>query len=317
MTATVAVLDDYQDVALQSADWSRLDGRADVHVLHEYLATEADLVATLQDYDVVVAMRERTAFPRRILEQLPRLGLLVTTGPSNAAIDVAAARERGVVVCGTGGAYPAPAELTWALIHALARNVVQEDRALRAGRWQTTIGTELAGRTLGVVGLGRLGQRVARVAHAFDMEVVAWSENLSRRRAEECGATLVDKDELFRSSDVVTVHLQLSDRTRGLIGARELALMRPTAYIVNTARGPIIDETALVAALQAESIAGAGLDVFDVEPLRADHPLRSTPNTVLTPHLGYVSRDLYAIFFTDVVDAIDTWLQGTPVRVLA
>jgi phosphoglycerate dehydrogenase-like enzyme len=317
MTATVAVLDDYQDVALQSADWSRLDGRADVHVLHEYLATEADLVATLQDYDVVVAMRERTAFPRRILEQLPRLGLLVTTGPSNAAIDVAAARERGVVVCGTGGAYPAPAELTGALIHALARNVVQEDRALRAGRWQTTIGTELAGRTLGVVGLGRLGQRVARVAHAFDMEVVAWSENLSRRRAEECGATLVDKDELFRSSDVVTVHLQLSDRTRGLIGARELALMRPTAYIVNTARGPIIDETALVAALQAESIAGAGLDVFDVEPLRADHPLRSTPNTVLTPHLGYVSRDLYAIFFTDVVDDIDKWLQGTPVRVLA
>jgi phosphoglycerate dehydrogenase-like enzyme len=316
MTPKVAVLDDYQDVALQSADWSLLDGRADVHVLHEYLANEADLVATLHDCDVVVVMRERTAFPRRVLDQLPRLRLLVTTGPSNAAIDLAAAQANGVVVCGTGGAYPAPAELTWALIHALTRNIVHEDRELRRGSWQTTIGTELAGRTLGIVGLGRLGRRVARVAHAFDMNVVAWSENLTREQAEEGGAALVGKDELFSSADIVTVHLQLSARTAGLIGAHEFTLMRPTSYIVNTARGPIIDEAALVAALQSESIAGAGLDVFDVEPLPADHPLRSLPNVVLTPHIGYVCRDLYAIFFADVVDDIDSWLRGKPVRVV-
>jgi phosphoglycerate dehydrogenase-like enzyme len=317
-TATrVAILDDYQHVALESADWSRLDGRADVHVLHEYLATEAEVVAALQNYDVVVAMRERTAFPRQVLDQLPRLRLLVTTGPANAAFDVAAAHANGVVVCGTGGAYPAPAELTWALIHALTRNLVQEDRALRSGSWQVTIGTELAGRTLGVVGLGRLGQRVTRVAHAFDMNVVAWSENLTAAQAAESGATLVGKDELFATADIVTVHLQLSERTRGLIGARELGLMQPTAYIVNTSRGPIIDEAALVTALQSESIAGAALDVFDVEPLPSDHPLLSLPNVILTPHIGYVCKDLYAIFYGDVVDDIDNWLMGTPVRVVS
>jgi phosphoglycerate dehydrogenase-like enzyme len=316
MTAQVAVLDDYQHVALQSADWSRLDGRAEVHVQHEHQANEADLVASLRDVDVLVAMRERTAFPRSVLDQLPQLRLLITTGPSNAAIDVEAAQANGVVVCGTGGAYPAPAELTWSLIHALTRNIVEEDRALRSGSWQTSLGTELSGRTLGIVGLGRLGQRVARVAHAFDMSVVAWSENLTGEAATEGGATLVGKDELFASSDIVSVHLQLSPRTTGLIGSRELGLMRPTAYLVNTARGPIVDESALVEALRSGSIAGAGLDVFDEEPLPADHPLLSVPHTVLTPHIGYVARDLYAIFYGDVVDDIDSWLSGTPVRVV-
>jgi phosphoglycerate dehydrogenase-like enzyme len=316
MTTQVEVLDDYQHVALQSADWSRLDGRAEVHVQHEHQASEADLVASLRDADVVVAMRERTAFPRHVLDQLPRLRLLVTTGPSNAAIDVAAAQANGVVVCGTGGAYPAPAELTWALIHALTRKIVEEDRALRSGSWQTTLGTELSGRTLGIVGLGRLGQRVARVAHAFDMTVVAWSENLTSEQATEVGASLVGKDELFASSDIVSVHLQLSPRTTGLIGSRELGLMRPTAYLVNTSRGPIVDEPALVEALRSRSIAGAGLDVFDEEPLPADHPLLSVPDTVLTPHIGYVTRDLYAIFYGDVVDDIDSWLEGTPIRVV-
>jgi phosphoglycerate dehydrogenase-like enzyme len=316
MTAQVAVLDDYQHVALQSADWSRLDGRAEVHVQHEHQANEADLVASLRDVDVLFAMRERTAFPRSVLDQLPQLRLLITTGPSNAAIDVEAAQANGVVVCGTGGAYPAPAELTWSLIHALTRNIVEEDRALRSGSWQTSLGTELSGRTLGIVGLGRLGRRVARVAHAFDMSVVAWSENLTGEEATEGGATLVSKDGLFASSDIVSVHLQLSPRTTGLIGSRELGLMRPTAYLVNTARGPIVDESALVEALRSGSIAGAGLDVFDEEPLPADHPLLSVPHTVLTPHIGYVARDLYAIFYGDVVDDIDSWLSGTPVRVV-
>jgi phosphoglycerate dehydrogenase-like enzyme len=316
MTARVAVLDDYQDVALRSTDWSRLDGRAEVHVQHEHLASEADLVGALQDFEVVVAMRERTPFPRRVLDQLPHLRLLITTGPANAAIDVQAARANGVVVCGTGGAYPAPAELTWSLIHALTRNIVEEDDALRRGRWQTTIGTELSGRTLGIVGLGRIGQRVARVAHAFDMEVLAWSENLTLEQAVAGGARLVGKDELLATSDIVTIHLQLSHRTTGLIGDRELSLMRPSAYLVNTARGPIVDESALVNALRSGSIAGAGLDVFDQEPLPADHPLRALPHTVLTPHIGYVTRDLYAIFYGDVVDDIDSWLSGTPVRVV-
>ena len=315
--ARVVVLDDYQDVARDAADWSCLDGRADVQMLHTHVPDEADLVAALQDYDVVVCMRERTAFPKKVIDQLPRLRLLVTTGPSNAAIDVAAARANGVVVSGTGGLYHSPAELTWALIHAVTRHIVVEDRALRQGSWQVSVGTELAGRTLGIVGLGRIGQRVARVARAFDMQVLAWSENLTSEIAEEHGATAVGKDELFASSDVVSVHLQLSGRTAGVIGARELALMRPSAFIVNTSRGPIIDEPALVEALRSGEIAGAGLDVFDVEPLPGDHPLRSLPSVVLTPHIGYVSKDVYAIFYADVVDDIDKWLDGTPVRELA
>ncbi|MGD9961385.1 D-2-hydroxyacid dehydrogenase family protein [Nocardioides sp.] len=315
MRSRVMILDDYQGAALGAADWSRLDDRADVHVLHEHLVGD-ELVSALQGYDVVVAMRERTPFLRETLGRLPDLRLLVTTGPSNAVIDLEAARANDVVVAGTGGLFHSTAELAWALIHAVTRSVVQEERALRLGQWQVSVGADLARHRLGILGLGRIGQRVARVAKAFDMEVVAWSENLTSERAGEHGVIRLDKDQLLASSDVVSVHLQLSSRTTGLIGSRELGLMQRSACIVNTARGPIIDEAALVEALRSGTIAGAGLDVFDVEPLPRDHPLLSLPNAVLTPHIGYVSRDVYAIFYGDAVDDIDAWLQGTPIRVL-
>lgn len=316
MEARVAVLDDYQGVALEYADWGPLDGRVSVEVFDRTIGDADELVRTLRPFDVVVGMRERTPFPASLLDQLPNLRLLVTTGPANASFDVAAAAARGVVVSGTGGLLHPTSELTWGLILALTRHIPEEDRAIRAGGWQSTIGPELAGRTLGVLGLGRLGQRVARVAHAFDMSVVAWSQNLTEETAAAHGATLVGRDELFATSDVVTVHLVLSERTRGLVGARELGMMRPTAYLVNTSRGPIVDEDALVDALRRGGIAGAGLDVFDREPLPADHPLRTLPNTVLTPHIGYVATDIYRIFFRDVVEDIAAWLDGSPVRVV-
>jgi phosphoglycerate dehydrogenase-like enzyme len=311
-------LDDYQDVALSSADWSGLDGRAEVEVFRDYLGSDpSKVIAALEPFDVVVCMRERTPFPAEVLSALPALQLLVTTGMANAAIDVAAANARGVTVCGTGGLLSPTSELAWGLIHSLTRKIPQEDRALREGRWQTTMGVELAGRTLGLLGLGGLGQRMARVARAFDMPIVAWSQNLTADVAAEHGATLVSKDELFARSDILSVHLKLSERTEGLVGARELALMKATAYLINTSRGPIVDTDALVAALHTGAIAGAGLDVFDVEPLPADHPLRSAPNTVLTPHIGYVGVDTYAIFFGQVVEDIVQWLEGAPVRVLS
>lgn len=316
MEARVAVLDDYQGVALEYADWGPLDGRVSVEVFDRTIDDADELVRTLRPFDVVVGMRERTPFPASLLDQLPNLRLLVTTGPANASFDVAAAAARGVVVSGTGGLLHPTSELTWGLILALTRHIPEEDRAIRAGGWQSTIGPELAGRTLGVLGLGRLGQRVARVAHAFDMSVVAWSQNLTEETAAAHGATLVGRDELFTTSDVVTVHLVLSERTRGLVGARELGMMRPTAYLVNTSRGPIVDEDALVDALRRGGIAGAGLDVFDREPLPADHPLRTLANTVLTPHIGYVATDIYRIFFRDVVEDIVAWLDGSPVRVV-
>jgi phosphoglycerate dehydrogenase-like enzyme len=317
MTVHVAVLDDYQGVALTAADWSRLDGRIEVTVFSEYIADRATLVETLQKFEVIVGMRERTPFPASLLAGLPNLKLLITTGPANASFDVAAAHERGVVVAGTGGLLNPTSELTWGLIHAVTRNIPLEDRIIREGGWQVSVGPELGGHTLGIVGLGKLGQRVAKVAHAFDMKVIAWSPNLAEATAAEHGATLVTKDELFTDSDIITVHVVLSDRSRGLIGARELALMRPTSYIVNTSRGPIIDEAALIAALESRQIAGAGLDVFDQEPLPADHPFRSLPNTVLTPHIGYVSTDIYGIFFRDIVEDIDAWLDGRECRVIA
>lgn len=317
MQARVAVLDDYQRVAMACADWSPLEGVAAVEVFDRFIGDQEELVRTLLPFDVVVAMRERTPFPASLLEQLPNLRLLITTGPVNASFDVAAATARGIVVSGTGGLLHPTSELTWGLILSLVRHIPAEDRAVRDGGWQHTIGPELAGRTLGVLGLGRLGQRVARVAHAFDMNVVAWSQHLTGEVAAEHGATLVGRDELFATADVVTVHLVLSDRTRGLVGARELGLMQPTAFLVNTSRGPIVDEAALVEALRSGSIAGAGLDVFDREPLPADHPLRSLPNTVLTPHIGYVSTDIYGIFYRDVVEDILAWLDGAPIRVVA
>jgi phosphoglycerate dehydrogenase-like enzyme len=309
---SVAVLDDYQGVALEFADWPGLD----VQVFTDHLADDDAVVDRLAPYEVVVAMRERTPFTRARLEQLPNLRLLVTTGMRNASIDLDAAREHGVTVCGTGSLGPPTAELAWALILAVTRHVPAEDRAMREGGWQHTIGPELAGHRLGIVGLGRLGARMAAIARAFDMEPVAWSQNLTAERAAEAGAELVSKAELFSTADVVTIHLVLSDRTRGLVGAPELALMKPSAYLVNTSRGPIVDEEALLDALHSGRIAGAGLDVYDTEPLPAGHPLRRAPNTVLTPHIGYVTTGTYEVFYREAVEDIDRWLAGDPVRVL-
>jgi phosphoglycerate dehydrogenase-like enzyme len=306
----IVVLDDYQRVARK---YGKFDD--DVQILHEHLD---DPAAALQGAEVVVAMRERTPFPAELFDRLPDLRLLVTTGMANAAIDMAAAAAHGVTVCGTEmHGSRNTAELTWALILACRRHVVAEDRALRDGRWQTTVGTDLAGSTLGVLGLGRLGTQVARIGRAFDMRVVAWSRNLTPERAEEAGATWVSKDDLFTLSDVVTVHLKLSPRSEGLVGATELAAMKPSAVLINTSRGPIVDQDALVSALISGSIAGAGLDVFNEEPLPAGHPLRGAPNTVLLPHLGYVTEGAYRSMYDQVVEDIAAWRDGSPVRVLA
>ena len=315
----IVVLDDYQRVAREYGAFDSLD--AEVEVLHEHVGELERLAGALRGADVVVAMRERTPFRADAFDALPDLRLLVTTGMANAAIDLAAAAARGITVCGTemrGSAKSSnTAELTWALILACRRHVVAEDRALRDGRWQTTVGADLAGSTLGVVGLGRLGTQVARIGQAFDMRVLAWSQNLTAERAAEAGATWVPKEELFAASDVVTVHLKLSDRTTGLVGAAELAAMRPSAVLVNTSRGPIVDEGALVTALTAGTIAGAGLDVYDVEPLPAGNPLRGAPNTVLLPHLGYVTEGSYRLMYRQIVEDIASWRDGAPVRVLA
>jgi phosphoglycerate dehydrogenase-like enzyme len=312
----VAILDDYQDVAKGLADWKTLPAGTEVVAFRDHLH-ELDAVAKrLADFDVVVAMRERTAFPRPLLEKLPKLRLLVTTGMRNASIDMKAAADRGVTVCGTSGLPYPTAELTWGLVLALFRRIAVEDRATREGKWQTTLGLGLNGKTLGVVGLGTLGSRVARYGKAFEMEVLAWSQNLTAERAVEVGATLVGKEELLRRSDVVSIHLVLSDRTRGLLGARELGLMKRTAYLVNTSRGPIVDEAALVRALQDGTIAGAGLDVFEPEPLALDHPFRTLSNTVITPHLGYVTEETYRVFFGHALEDVQAFLRGAPVRVL-
>jgi phosphoglycerate dehydrogenase-like enzyme len=312
----IAVLDDYQSAAAGFADWSLVPGPVDVVEFADHLCDEDALVDRLLPFEVVVAMRERTPFPRTLLERLPHLRLLVTTGRRNASIDVAAAAERGITVCGTGSHAAGPVELTWALILAVARQVPLEDASVRAGGWQETVGTDLAGATLGVLGLGRLGERVARIGQAFDMDVVAWSQNLTDQRAAEVGVRLVDRDELFATADVLTVHLVLSDRTRGLVGRDELERMKPSAILVNTSRGPIVDEAALLDALSGSRIAGAGLDVFDTEPLAPDHPLRSAPRTVLTPHLGYVAEKTYEIFFREAVEDVAAFLAGSPIRVL-
>jgi phosphoglycerate dehydrogenase-like enzyme len=312
----VAVLDDYQDVARLTADWDRLPAGVELTVFRDHVADPDALVARLAPYDIVVAMRERTPFPRPVLARLPALRLLVTTGMRNAAIDVRAAGERGVVVCGTAGLPYPTAELAWGLILALARRIPREDRGMREGRWQETVGTGLNGKTLGVLGLGTLGSRVARIGRAFEMTVLAWSQHLTPERATEVGAGRVERDELLRRADVVTIHLVLGERTRGLIGARELALMKPTAYLVNTSRGPIVDEAALIRALQDGTIAGVGLDVYDEEPLPPEHPLRRLPNAVLTPHLGYVTEETYRVFYGQALEDVLAFLQGSPVRVL-
>jgi phosphoglycerate dehydrogenase-like enzyme len=312
----VLVLDDYQGAARQFGPWSRLDDLdIDLGVQTTHLDGEP-LNDALRGADIVIAMRERTPFTRDVLDSAPQLKLLVTTGLANAAIDLGACRERGIEVCGTGGLRSSTAELTWGLILALARHVVAEDRSIRVGGWQHTIGLELAGAQLGVIGLGHLGGEVARVGLAFGMEVVAWSQHLQAERAAEVGVRCVSKEELLSTSDVVSLHLKLSDRTRGIIGAAELALMRPAAYLVNTSRGPLIDEAALIDAVRARRIAGVGLDVFDVEPLPTDHPLRSLPNSVLTPHVGYVTGATYREWWSQVVDDIRAWADGSAVRLL-
>jgi phosphoglycerate dehydrogenase-like enzyme len=314
--ARVAILDDYQNVARRMADWASLPAGTEVVVFADHLSGTDAIAKRLADFDAVVAMRERTPFPRALLERLPKLKLLVTTGMRNASIDVAAAIERGVTVCGTAGLPYPTAELTWGLILGLVRRIPTEDRATREGRWQVSCGLGLNGKTLGVIGLGGLGSRVAKIGRAFEMDVIAWSQNLTAARATELGATLVTKDELLVRSDVVSVHLVLSDRTRGLLGARDLARMKPTAYLVNTSRGPIVDEAALVDAVRKGTIAGAGLDVYDEEPLPLDHPLRNLPNTVITPHLGYVTEEGYKIFYGHALEDVKGWLAGQAVRVL-
>ena len=312
----IAVLDDYQNVAREMADWASLGADCEVVSFQDHLRDNDAIARRLHDFEIIVAMRERTPFPRALLEKLPRLRLLVTTGMRNASIDLAAARERGVVVCGTPGASGTTGELTWGLIHALFRQIPREDRLVREGRWQTSVGLGLAGKTLGILGLGTIGSQVAKVGTAFNMEVIAWSQNLDAERASRAGARRVERDELLARSDVVTVHLVLSERTRGLIGERELARMKPTAFLVNTSRGPIVDEAALAAALKKGTIAGAGIDVYDNEPIAPDHPLLSAPNTVLTPHLGYVTREGYSAYFRGAVEDIAAWRRGAPTRVL-
>ncbi len=314
--ATVTILDDYQRVSLSSADWSPVTSRYAVEVISEHIADEPELVQRLQGSEVVVAMRERTPFSAEVIKSLPALRLLVTTGLRNAAIDLRAAREHGVIVCGTTGSGNAVPELTMGMIIALTRNFVQEDASIRAGRWQHTIGPGLYGQTLGVMGLGRLGTPVATLAQAFGMPVIAWSPNLTQERAGAHGVQAVSKEQLFAASDIITIHLPLSDASRGLVGSAEFALMKPAAYLINTSRGPIVEEAALLDALQQHRIAGAALDVYDAEPLPAGHPLRSTPNTLLLPHIGYVTTDGYRHWFGQVVENIVAYSNGSPVRVL-
>ena len=306
----IAVLDDYQNVALSMADWSRLDKRAAITVFNDHLADADAVVERLQPFDIVCVMRERTPLTRDIIERLPKLRLIASTAIRNASIDVKAAEERGIALAHTGYTSTPTIELTWALILASARELVAENASLRDGGWQRFIGDDLSGRTLGVLGLGNVGGAVARIGKAFDMNVIAWSQNLTTERAAEVGAELVTKEELFRRADVVSVHLVLSRRTRGLVGAAELALMKPTARLINTSRGPIVIERDLIAALQARIIASAAIDVFDQEPLPPDHPFRTLPNLLATPHIGYVSRGLYTRFYQDTVENIRSWLDG-------
>ncbi len=316
MTTRVAILDDYQNIAFQAADWSSLPSDVELTVFNEHIKGEQAVVDALADFDVVVAMRERTPFPASLIEKLPKLKLLVTIGMRNFAIDMEAARKRGLPVCGTA-LLPYPAfEHAWALILALFKQIPREDRAMHEGGWQSGLSEGLRGKTLGIVGLGKLGSQVARVGVAFDMKVIAWSQNLSDKRAKECGAVKVDKDKLFAESDVVTIHLVLSDRTRGLVGRRELGLMKPIAYLVNTSRGPIVEEAALIEVLQKRAIAGAGIDVYDVEPLPRDHPLRKLDNAILTGHTAYVIRETYELVYGEAVENIRAWLEGKPIRLL-
>jgi phosphoglycerate dehydrogenase-like enzyme len=317
MAVRCAILDDYQNVALKVADWSKLKGDVDIKVFNENLGGSEKVIAALKGFAIVVAMRERTGFPRRVIEALPDLKLLITTGMRNASIDTEAAKERGVVVSGTGSFGSPTSSIAIGLMLELTRHIGYENARLHAGAsWQSTIGPDLEGLTLGILGLGKLGTRTAAIAKAFGMKVIAWSQNLTPEKCQELGVGYVSKDDLFRQSDFITIHVVLSQRSRGLVGKNELGLMKPTAYLINTSRGPIVDEAALLAVLRDKKIAGAGLDVFDIEPLPLEHPLRKMDNVVLTPHLGYVSEQNYRAYFAGVVDDIRGFLDGKPARVM-
>ncbi|WP_329250048.1 D-2-hydroxyacid dehydrogenase family protein [Streptomyces sp. NBC_01478] len=316
MPLRCVVLDDYQNVATELADWSLVEDTVDVVSLREHLDDEGELAAALATADIVVTLRERVPFPASLFARLPRLKLLIASGMRNSVIDYAAAEAHGVTVCGTASSSTPPVELTWALLLGLARGIVEESNSLRVGGpWQQTVGADLHGRTLGLLGLGKIGSRVAQIGLAFGMRVTAWSEHLTKERADEVGVQLAaSKEELLADSDFVSVHLALGDRTRGLLGPAELALLKPTAYLINTSRAAIVDQAALLTALHAGRIAGAGLDVFDLEPLPADHPVRTAPRLLATPHLGYVSHANYTTYYGQAVENIQAYLAGSPVR---
>lgn len=317
MPLLCAVLNDYQNVALSMADWSMVADDLEIVVFDRHIGDEEATAEALKGFDMVVLMRERTPFPESLFARLPRLKFLITSGRRNPSVDIDGAARHGVVACGTGSFHHPTAELTWGLILALCRHIPAEDANLRqGGAWQLTVGTDLKGKTLGVIGLGHLGEQIARIGTAFGMNVIAWSQNLTKERCAEIGATLVSKDELLAQSDILTIHTNLSKRTVDLIAAPELAKMKSTALLVNTSRGFIVNEKALIKALNSGQIAGAALDTYDVEPLPPSHPLRSLNNTVLTPHIGYVTEDNYRLFFSLVVEGIRAWLDGAPVRIL-
>ena len=312
----VAVLDDYQHVATTMADWTQLPGDVTVTVFSDHQPQPDALAARLKGYEIVCIMRERTPFTREVFEKLPDMKLLITTGMRNASVDMQAAADHGVTVCGTAGSSSATPELAFGLALALARKIPNENNAMRQGHWQLTVGQGMKGRTMGLLGLGNLGTKVAKYAQAFEMETIAWSQNLTAEAAAAKGVRRVEKDELFRQSDFISVHLVLSERSRGIVGARELGLMKPTAHIINTSRGPIIDEDALAEALRNGAIAGAGIDTYSVEPVAKTNPFLDLKNTVLTPHLGYVTEETYHIFYGQTVENIAAWLKGQPVRVI-
>ncbi|MEJ5281538.1 D-2-hydroxyacid dehydrogenase family protein [Pseudomonas sp. MYb541] len=316
MSVQIAVIDDWQSVASGVVDWSVLEGVGQVHFLHDYPADTAAMIERLRGFEVICVMRERSTFDKTLLQGLPKLKLLVTGGLRNAAIDIPAAKALGITVCGTDSYKHAAPELTWALIMASTRNLLAEANSLRAGQWQIGLGGDLHGKTLGILGLGSIGQKVARFAQAFGMRVIAWSENLTPERAAESGVTWVSKQALFEQADILTVHLVLSDRSRGLVDAEALSWMKPSARLVNTARGPIVDESALVQALENGRLAGAALDVYAEEPLPMDHPFRRLPNVLATPHVGYVSEQNYRQFYAQMIEDIHAWASGMPIRVL-
>ena len=317
----VAILDDYAGVALDLADWSAVQARSEITVFDRHLS-EAEAADALLPFEVVCTMRERMAFPRTLIERLPNLKLITIVGRSLPSLDMNAATAHGVLVAHSNFAHPrygsvrdATPELAWGLMIATVRNLAEEHRRMRAGAWQATTGLTLSGKTLGLLGLGRVGKRMAEYAKVFGMRVIAWSQNLTEEAAAAVGARRVEKATLFEKSDVVSIHLVLSERTRGLVGQPELALMRPHAYLVNTSRGPIVDEAALIDALETGRIAGAGLDVYDIEPPPPDHPLRALPNVTLSPHLGYVTREMLGAFYSDTIEAVVAWLDGAPIRI--